>query len=167
MHKTDLMHYLLGEEIVKVSANFTTRDKKYPDGAPISVDDNAMCIYTTRWGAVGTMHVSWTFYGQEDNSTRIYGTKGILRIYDDPEYSLIFERRDGGIERIALDRMTSNEDQTSGGRTSTGVIDAFIDSVMNGHKPPVDGRDAMKAMQVIFAAERSAKEGREMTVDFD
>lgn len=167
VHKTDLMHYLLGEEIVKVSANFTTRDKKYPDGTPITVDDNAMCIYTTRSGAVGTMHVSWTFYGQEDNSTRIYGTKGIMRIYDDPEYSLIFERRDGSIERIALDKMTSNEDQTSGGRTSTGVIDAFIDCVMTGQKPSIDGKEAMKAMQVIFAAEQSAKEGREITVDFD
>ena len=112
VHKTDLMHYLLGERIVRVSANFTTLDKKYPDGRPIDVDDNAFCIYTTESGAVGTMHVSWTFYGQEDNSTRIYGTKGILRIYDDPQYSLIWEKTDGTVERVALDQMTSNKEQT-------------------------------------------------------
>jgi len=167
VHKTDLMHYLLGERITRVSANFTTLDKKFPDGSPISVDDNAMCIYTTESGAVGTMHVSWTFYGQEDNSTRIYGTKGILRIYDDPQYSLIWEKTDGTVERVALDQMTSNKEQTSGGRTSTGVIDAFVDSVIAGKRPPIDGAEALKAMRVIFAAEKSAIEGRAMTVDYE
>lgn len=167
VHKTDLMHYLLGERIVEVSANFVTLDKKFPDGSPISVDDNAFCIYTTESGAVGSMHVSWTFYGQEDNSTRIYGTKGILRIYDDPTYSLIWEKPDGSIERFALDQMTSNKEQTSGGRTSTGVIDAFIESIVEDKRPAIDGAEALKAMQVIFAAEQSASEGRAIKINFD
>ena len=167
VHKTDLLHFLLGERITQVSAKFITLDKRYPDGRPIDVDDNAFCIYTTESGAVGSMHVSWTFYGQEDNSTRLYGTEGILRIYDDPVYSLIFEKRDGTVERVALDQMTSNKEQTSGGRTSTGVIDAFVDSVLAGKRPPVDGAEALKAMQVIFAAERSAIEGRAVQVDYD
>ena len=126
VHKTDLMHYLLGEPIVKVTAQIATLDKKYPDGTPITVDDNAFCLYETASGVRGTMHVSWTFYGQEDNSTRIYGTGGILRIYDDPQYSLVLEKPDGEIERFALDQLTSNKEQTSGGRTNTGVIDAFV-----------------------------------------
>ena len=167
VHKTDLMHYILGERIVKVSANFTTRDKTYPDGRPIDVDDNAFCIYTTESGAVGSMHVSWTFYGKEDNSTRIYGTNGVLRLYDDPEYSLIWEKRDGSVERLALDEMTSNEKQTTGGRTSTGVIDAFVESVVEGKPSPVEGSDAISAMQVIFAAEQSAIEGRAIEVNYD
>lgn len=166
VHKTDLMHYLLGERIARVSANFTTLDKKYPDGRPIDVDDNAFCIYTTESGVVGSMHVSWTFYGQEDNSTRIYGTNGILRLYDDPQYSLIWEKPDGSVERMALDQMTSNKEQTTGGRTSTGVIDAFVDSVLTGAPCPIDGAEALKAMQVIFAAERSAVEGREIRVEY-
>ncbi|MBQ6326850.1 MAG: Gfo/Idh/MocA family oxidoreductase [Clostridia bacterium] len=166
VHKTDLIHYLLGERIVKVSANFVTLDKKYPDGRPVDVDDNAFCIYTTESGAVGSMHVSWTFYGQEDNSTRIYGTEGVLRLYDDPEYSLIWEKRDGTIERFALDQMTSNKKQTTGGRTSTGVIDAFVDSVLAGKASPVDGSEAIKAMLVIFAAEQSALEGRTVDVNY-
>ena len=52
------------------------------------VDDNAICIYRMSGGAIGTMTASWTYYGAEDNSTVLYGTKGILRIYDDPAYSL-------------------------------------------------------------------------------
>ena len=30
------------------------------------------------------MTASWTYYGAEDNSTILYGTKGIMRICDDP-----------------------------------------------------------------------------------
>ena len=164
VHKTDLMHFLLGEPIVRVSAEIATLDKKFPDGTPITVDDNAFCLYETASGVRGTMHVSWTFYGQEDNSTRIYGTGGILRIYDDPEYSLILEKPDGEVERFRLDQMTTNKEQTSGGRTSTGVIDAFIDCVMSRRTPEIDGREAAKAMRVIFAAERSAAEHRQIEV---
>ena len=164
VHKTDLLHYLLGEPIVKVSAEIATLHKTFPDGTPITVDDNAFCLYETQSGIRGTMHVSWTFYGQEDNSTRIYGTEGILRIYDDPKYSLILEKPDGEIERFSLDQMTTNKEQTSGGRTSTGVIDAFVECLMNRRTPEIDGREAAKAMRVIFAAARSAEEHQQIAV---
>lgn len=163
IHKTDLLHYLLGEPIVRVSAVLATADKTYPDGEPISVDDNAYCLYTTRSGAVGTLHVSWTNYGVEDNSTRIYGTKGVLRCYDDPACSLILERADGNVERMQLDQLTSNKEQTSGGRTSTGVIDEFVDCIRTGREPVAGAQEAIRAMRVIFAAERSAQSG--MAVD--
>ncbi len=32
-----------------------TLDKKFPDGSPITVDDNAFCTYTLEGGAVGTL----------------------------------------------------------------------------------------------------------------
>lgn len=165
IHKTDLLHYLLGESIVSVTAMLGTVDKTYPDGSPISVDDNALCIYRTESGALGQMHVSWTNYGEEDNSTVLFGTKGKLRLYDDAEYSVIFEPRDGGEPvRLAIDEMTSNKKQTTGGRTSTGVIDAFVESVLTGKPSVADAQEALKAMRVIFAADRSAREGRTVNV---
>ena len=165
IHKTDLMQYLLGEPIVNVKATFCTLDKKYPDGTPISVDDNAFCIYRTQSGATGQMHVSWTFYGPEDNSTILYGTEGIIRCYTDPEYSLIIEHRDGKVEKLALDELTSNEKQTTGGRTSTGVIDAFVESVNTGKPSVCDVEEALTSMRVIFAAEQSAKGGCEVDIE--
>lgn len=165
IHKTDLLHYLLGEPIVAVKSTFRTLDKKFPDGSPISVDDNAFCIYQTRSGATGQMHVSWTFYGEEDNSTVLYGTKGIIRCYADPVYSLIVEHRDAETERFALDEMTSNKKQTSGGRVSTGVIDSFVHGVFTGEPTMCDAQEALKAMRVIFAAEKSAQEDREIRIE--
>ena len=45
VHKTDLMIYLLGQRVVKASAVLGTLQKKYPDGTPITVDDNAFCTF--------------------------------------------------------------------------------------------------------------------------
>jgi len=164
IHKTDLIHYLTGDTITEVTAVIGTLDKKYPDGTLIDVDDNAYCIYKTSKGIVGTMHVSWTFYGEEDNSTVIYGTKGVIRCYNDPKYSLIVERKDGERQYYILDQLTSNELQNSGGRTNTGVIDSFISSLCTNTAPLLSGQESMKAMKVIFAAEQSAAEHRMVQV---
>ena len=167
VHKTDLIHYLLGERIARVSARIDTMDKTFSDGTPIELEDNAFCLYTTESGVTGTMYASWTCYGQEINSTRIYGTDGVLRIYDDPEYSLILEWRDGTVERVSLDQMASNSEQTSGGRANSGVIDAFVHSILTGERPPIDGTDALDVMRVLFAAEQSAREGRAVDVKYE
>lgn len=165
VHKTDLLYYLTGKKIVKTMANVTTVDKRYPDGRLIDVDDNAFAIYTLENGAVGSMHVGWTNYGAENNSTKLYCTNGVVRLYDDPEYSLIVEKRDGTVVPYALDKLTSNKDQTTGGRTTTGVIDAFIDCLVNDHEPAISGESAMHAMKVIFANERSSISGRAENVE--
>lgn len=156
VHKTDLMHYLLDDEITDVFAQIRTLDKKYPDGTPITVDDNSYCMYQTKKGTIGTMHVSWTFYGNEDNSTVIYGTEGILKCYSDPEYSLILEKKNGEVEKFQLDQMTSNKEQTNNGRTNTGVIDSFVSAILEGKEVAVPGYEASKAMRVVIAAEESA-----------
>lgn len=163
VHKTDLIHYLTGQRIVRTSAVLATRDTKLPDGSAISVDDNALAIYTLESGAVGVLYVSWTNYGTEVNSTQIYCTKGVLRLYDDPEFSLIVEKS-GEVEKLALDHLTSNKDQTSGGRTSTGVIDAFVNSIVTGEAPVASGSSAAHAMDVIFANQVSAEAGRVVDV---
>ena len=157
VHKTDLIHYLTGEKIVNTIAQLETIDKKLPDGRPIEVDDNAFAIYTLESGAVGTLHVSWTNYGEENNSTIIYMEGGTIRCYDDEEYSLIVEKKDGSVEKFALDLLTSNKEQTSGGRTSTGVIDAFVDSILTNTPPSISGESVLDTMKVIFANEESAK----------
>jgi predicted dehydrogenase len=74
--------------VVETTARLVTLDKRDASGHLIGVDDNAICIYRLSGGAIGTMTASWTFYGAEDNSTVLYGTQGILRIYDDPNYAI-------------------------------------------------------------------------------
>ncbi|NCB64384.1 MAG: Gfo/Idh/MocA family oxidoreductase [Clostridia bacterium] len=159
VHKTDLICWLSGQRIVKTFAVLSTLDKKFPDGSPITVDDNAVCTYTLGNGVVGTMSVSWTNYGQEQNSTRLYCTGGVIRMYDDPEYSLIVEKRDGTVIPYELDKLTSNKEQTSGARTSTGVIDAFVESIRTGTPPAISAESVLPAMKAVFANQRSSETG--------
>ncbi len=165
VHKTDLMVYLSGQKIVRTFAVLATLDKKFPDGRPITVDDNAICTYTLSGGAVGTMTVSWTNYGVENNSTRLYCTGGVIRMYDDPRYSLIVESRDGTVTRYELDKLTSNKEQTSGGRTSTGVIDAFINGIATNTPPVIGGESVLPAMKAMFANQLSSDTGRAIDID--
>lgn len=152
VHKTDLIHYLTGERVVRTTARVATLDKRGENGALIGVDDNAMCIYEMTGGIVGTMTASWTFYGAEDNSTVLYGTKGIMKIYDNPAHSIVVTLADGTRELYDVERIQTNDNQTK-----SGVIDAWIDCLKNRTAPAVTGEDALYAMRAVFASLRSSE----------
>jgi len=157
VHKTDLIHYLTGERIVKTQATFATLEKTKADGTPIDVEDTAIAIYTLESGAVGSMHASWTNCGATDNTTRVYLEHGVLHLYADPAYALIVEHKNGECERYALDA-TNVE--------NSGVIDAFVDGILTGKAPEPSGRTALESMKVIFANAVSAAEGRAVTIEY-
>ena len=162
IHKTDLIQFLTGQKVVETTAVVTTLDKKGPDGQLIGVDDNAVCVYRMSGGAVGTMTASWTYYGAEDNSTILYGTKGIMRVYDDPAYSIKITTADGENILYDIDQIQTNDNQTK-----SGVIDLFMDSLVNGTPPEISGEEALSAMRAVFASIRSAETGERVTVKQD
>ncbi len=148
VHKTDLMRYLLGE-ITEVGSFIDTSAKENTD-----VDDNAVCILKTENGVIGTLAASWSYVSGGDNSTVIYGEKGILRLEDDPNYSLVVHYKTGEVVNYELERIQSND---KGGQTKSHVIDHFIDCVLNGKSPLITGEEGMKSLDVILAAIESNK----------
>ncbi len=152
VHKTDLIQYLLNSRIVETTAKVITLDKKDSAGQLIGVDDNAICIYRMENGAVGTMTASWTYYGEEDNSTILYGTKGIMKIYDNPQYSITVITADG--ERILydIDKIQTNENQTK-----SGIIDEFVSAITEKRNSAVDAGDVLNAMKAVFASVESSE----------
>jgi predicted dehydrogenase len=160
IHKTDLLHYLTGQTVVETTARLATLDKRDAAGSLIRVDDNAFCIYKLSGGAIGTMTASWTYYGAEDNSTVLYGTKGVMRIYDDPAHSITITSRDGKTTHFNTDHIQTNDKQSK-----SGVIDLFVDCLVNNREPEISGTEALKAMRVIFASIESANTGRTEVID--
>ena len=154
IHKTDLIRYLLGQDVVKTTARLVTLDKVGPDGEKISVDDNAICIYEMSGGATGTMTVSWTHYGAEDNSTVLYGTKGIMRIYDDPAHSIVVKLADGSEQVFDVEQIQTNDNQTA-----SGVIDEFVDAVISGRESILDAESVIGSMKAVFASIKSSETG--------
>lgn len=155
VHKTDLIQWLLGQEVVSTTAKVTTLDKRDPQGNLVGVDDNAVCIYTLADGTVGTMTASWTYYGGEDNSTVLYGTDGVMRIYSDPAHSIVVDLRNGERECYDVEAIQTNDNQTK-----SGVIDAFIDCIERDVEPSVPGASVLSAMRAVFASIESSKTGK-------
>ena len=155
VHKTDLIQYLIGQTVDEVEAQLCTLDKKFSDGSPITVDDNAFCIYHMDGGAVGTMIASWTNYGPEDNSTVINGTEGVLRIYDDPAHTLVLEKKDGTRVCYDVDAIQTNDNQTK-----SGMIDLFVEGLKDPTVQGIDAQSVLTAMRAVFAAIESSETGR-------
>lgn len=160
IHKTDLIQYLTGERVEEVTAVMAVLDKKGEDGGSIEVDDNAFCIYKMTNGIVGTLTAGWSCYGEEKNSTIFYGTEGVMRIYDDPRYSIIIEGKDGSTAKYSIGKIQTNDNQTS-----SGVIELFINSIRTNTLPDMNGEEILSAMRVVFACEKSSREGRTILLD--
>ena len=155
IHKTDLIQYLLGQRITGVSAVLSTLDKTGPDDKPIPVEDNAVCLFRMEDGSVGTMTASWTYYGAEDNSTIIYGTEGILRIYDQPGCPLRWIRKDGTCTDLDVETIQTNDNQTF-----SGVADSFLASLISREEGEMSAKSVIPAMRAVFAALESSRTGR-------
>lgn len=159
IHKTDLIQYLTGSRVAEVVAYLGALDKRDAQGNLIGVDDNAICIYKMESGCVGTMTASWTCYGAEDNSTILYGTKGVMKIYSDPAHSIVVELKDGGKISYDLDKIQTNDNQTK-----SGVIDLFMESLIHNTPPEISGEEALAAMKAVFAAVESSETGKRVKI---
>lgn len=152
IHKIDLIQYLLDDHAVRVSACMGTLDKKSNSGSPIDVEDNAVCLLEMAGGAMGTVTASWTYYGDADNSTVLYGTKGIMKLYDDPEHSLVVKLAD----RSSYVGKAGPMDH----RAPSGIVDSWVESLKAGKVLQADGESALQAMRTVFAAMESAETGK-------
>lgn len=154
IHKTDVIQYILGTRVAKTQAILTTLDKRDSAGSLIGLDDNAICIYQMENGVIGTMTASWTYYAAEDNTTVIYGTMGQLRLYDDPKYSVRQINADGTRIDYQTDLIQTNNSQTA-----SGVIDLFVESLVEGKEPEISGESVLHAMKTVFASIESSAKG--------
>jgi len=145
VHKSDLIRYLLSDEVVEVGAFVNTLHKEGTE-----VDDNAVCILRMKSGAIGQLVASWTYYKGEDNSTVLWCEHGVMKIGTDPDDQVIVELRNGTVERYKVGAIATNEKQVG-----SGVVDAFVDSILTGTKPSISGEEGAKSLAVILAAMES------------
>lgn len=155
VHKSDLIRWLLDDEVAEVAAFVGTQHKEDTD-----VDDNASCLLRMRSGATGTLVASWTYYRGEDNSTVLWCENGVIKIGTDPVDQVIVELRDGTVNKYQVGDIATNEKQTV-----SGVIDAFIDSIVNKEKPSISGEEGLKSLKVILKALESQATGRIVSVE--
>ncbi|MUT67580.1 Gfo/Idh/MocA family protein [Paenibacillus sp. NEAU-GSW1] len=149
VHKSDLIRWLLDDEVSEVAAFIATLDK------PGDVDDNSSVLVRMSNGAIGTLVASWTYYKGEDNSTVLWCEKGVMKIGTDPDDQVIVELRNGTVERHKVGAISTNEKQLA-----SGVVEAFIDAIVNNTTPEVTGEEGRKSLAVILSAFESQATGK-------
>jgi len=159
VHKADLMRWLLGDEFVEVAGFLATQDKRTPDGKLIPLDDNAYITLKSKKGLVGSMILSWTNYGDEENYTIVYCQKGVLKIGTDPDFGIIVDYANGDQEKHKVGEIATNEKQVA-----SGIIDSFTKSIRNRRKPLIDGTEGYRSLDVILSAMDAAQKGRTVKI---
>src|SRR5699024_10732544 len=143
VHKADLIRYLLGEEFQEVSAFIESSAKENSN-----VDDNAVFILRSESGVIGTLAAIWSYNTEEDNSTIIYGEKGVIRLEANPKYGLILELANG--EKINYE-LGQNQINESVGQTSSHVGEHFVEIVLHDKQPLIDGEEGKNSLELILA----------------
>ena len=159
IHKADLMRWLLNQEFTEVGGMITTLDKRDPEGNLIALDDNAILTLKTDGGIIGSMILSWTNYGLEENYTVLYCQKGVMSLGTDPTYGVIVDYKNGERELHKVGEMSTNAKQVA-----SGVIDSFTRSILAGKPPEIDGMEGYRSLDVILTAQEAAKAGKTMKI---
>ena len=143
VHKIDTIRYLLGQEIVSVTSELGKLNVDDFEEKDNQVEDNAIYILRTEHGAMGTVTASWTCYGSEVNSTRIFGDKGHLLIQHpygkEVEVTLM-----SGEKRTYI----AEETYRANGWTDSGVVRELVRLIRN--QEIQTGEDAFKTMKVVL-----------------
>ncbi|RJE88895.1 gfo/Idh/MocA family oxidoreductase [Paenibacillus sp. 1011MAR3C5] len=155
VHKSDLIRWMLNDEVAEIGAFVGTLHKE-----GTQVDDNASCILRMQGGAIGTLVASWTYYRGEDNSTILWCENGVMKIGTHPDDQVIVELRNGTVEKHKVGAISTNDKQES-----SGVVDAFLESIVNGTTPAVSGEEGRASLKVILCAFESQETGKFISVN--
>jgi UDP-N-acetylglucosamine 3-dehydrogenase len=155
VHKAYLIPWLLGSDIVEAGAFVATMHKKDEKGKPITVDDNAVCILRMANGVMGQLTASWTYYGGEDNTTTIIGTKGRMVLGANPDYQVEVFLANGEQVLYKVGAVATNVVQVK-----SGIPDLFVDCVLDDFEPPFDGLKGYKALAAVVACMNSSETGQ-------
>ncbi|OPG95094.1 dehydrogenase [Chryseobacterium mucoviscidosis] len=150
VHKSDFIRYLLDDEVSEVAGFISTLHKENT-----KVDDNATCLLRMKSGAIGTLVASWTQYRAGDNSTVLWCENGVMKIGTVEGDEVIVELTNGTVKTYKVGAMATNEKQVP-----SGVIDAFVESIVTQTPPSISGEEGLRSLQVILAAFESEKTGQ-------
>lgn len=148
IHKADLIHWLINDDIEYITARTATLDKKLSDGTKIGVEDNAFCVLESNGGIIGTLEASWTHYGKDDNFTNIYCENGIIEADSNADEQIKITMRDGSSESLKVNECDSDMAKT------------FAECIENNTEPELSGEEGKKALQIVLKCIESSETGK-------
>lgn len=143
IHALDRLMWLLDQPVVSVAAQFDTRFHEQ------AADDLGVVFLRFAAGAVGTVHSIGYADGVPDHDTVVIGTAGMLRVHS--------------VAGVHVGKGESWS-HVPGSGSAEWLPDALVAqwralaaAARTGRPTPVDGREGLRVMRVLFAAERSSQ----------
>ena len=131
-------------------------------------EDNAITIIKFKGDVTGVSEVSWAKKGGYDDRAEVYGLNGLsfvdmsssLKTYSEIGFEYVSEKAPislGWSYPIFEEEWQSGFPQ---------MFSHFIDCVKNDKIPIITGEDGKVILEMVFAAYKSAKEGRKVKLPF-
>lgn len=131
-------------------------------------EDNAIVIIKFKGSITAVSEISWAKRGGYDDRAEVYGLKGLsfadmsssLRTYSEIGFEYVSEKAPIS---IGWSYHIFEEDWQSG---FPQLFSHFIDCVENNKEPLLTGEDGKIILEMVYAAYKSAKEGRKVKLPF-
>jgi len=159
IHDIDLMRWFLNTDPIEVYAAGATF--KHPEFKEVGDDETGAALFKFVNGAVGSIHVGRTAAHGYHVETEIIGTKGSLRVSPVPEKNLCMLFNKQGAIKECVENFPERFDASY-----CLEMAEFINCVQKGVKPDVNVYDGTKSTQIAFAATKSYKEGKIVSIGY-
>ena len=174
IHNLDLLRFMTGLEVSRVYAEYGTFL------TPVEVEDITTMTLRFDNGAVGSLVGATCMDGHirlapvslggaradilhetvEDNSDRIYGSLGQIRM----QGRHVWVYTHATVEGLKKDDWTRLELPSVNGRSR--YVDAFARAVRENRPPEIPGEEGRKALEIVEAAYHSGAEGHPIALPF-
>ena len=155
VHKTDTLRFLLDQEPVRVFAEMDTFTHR---GRKINVEDNLVALDRFSKGTIAELEVSNSQHegGMSRAETiEIWGDKGTLWYRPSSgEMQLYSLRKTNPLNKNSFMCITLEPD----GQEMVKIHEKFVQSIERNKRPPVTGEDGYKALEMVLASYKSARE---------
>ncbi len=166
-HAFEFFRWLLGKpNVVDIYADM----KQVAHGGRTEGDDNSLLVVTFENGATGIAEESWAKKGGMDDCAELHGTDGVayadllrgnsILTYSDTGYGY-------AVEKASSTRgwsFTIYEEVWNYGFPQE--MQHFVDCVREDNEPLETGEDGRAVLEMVFAAYRSAAEGRKISLPY-
>jgi len=152
IHIIDTYIYLVGN-VKRIHARMGTLGHK-----ALEVEDVAVADVELENGALGIIECTTCAYPDFGDSIHIYGERGTVITDGTPPRITFFEVIDSEFKPNLAELEERKEPFT----LHRNVIADFVEAIRENREPTVSGREGRKAVEVILALYKSAREGREV-----
>jgi UDP-N-acetyl-2-amino-2-deoxyglucuronate dehydrogenase len=163
IHTVDLAQYFAGP----VASVFGHTDRKHHLG--IEAEDTALALLRYRNGACGVIEAATSIAPGFARRVELHGQRGSI-ILDGNDIS-VWQVEGTGDEEIALERLRGLAKDASDGASDPMKLDVaghchqfgdFVAALREGRPPVIDGREALRALEIVLAIYASAKSGEKV-----